>query len=87
MAWQATFNEPVPTPDGQHLYTLHDARDYILQLPERTTRQGHWKTAVEALLLVGNGDGPTDLARIGLMQALYSGTIRREAAGLTYKRR
>lgn len=85
MAWHSTFDDPVLTPDGKQLHTLHEARTYILRLPERVVRHRRWQTAVEALLLVGDGDGPTDFARIALMQALYPGAMRPESADLEYR--
>ena len=83
MTWQAAFHEPVLTPDGEMLRTLDDARAYILTLPETVVRTDRWQTAVEAMLLVAHDNGPSDFARIGLMQALYWGTMRKEAAELS----
>ena len=87
MTWQAEFQEPVLTPDGEVLRTLDDARAYVLTLPDAVTRTDRWQAAVEAMLLVAQDNGPSDFARIGLMQALYRGTMRKEAAGLSYKSR
>lgn len=85
MTWQAAFHEPVLTPDGEVLRTQDDARAYILTLPETVVRTERCQAAVEAMLLVAEDNGPSDFARIGLMQALYQGTMRNEAAGLSYK--
>ena len=85
MPWHAAFDDPIVTPEGKPLYTLHEARAYVLRLPERVVAQRRWQTAIQALLLVGDGDGPTDFARIGLMQALYPSAMRAESAGLDYR--
>ena len=69
------------TPDGTTLRTLHDARSYVLALPPKVSKQPQWQTAIEAILLVGDGDGPTDFARIGLMQALYQAGLRARVLG------
>ena len=87
MSWQTPFIEPVLTPDGVTLHTLRDAREYVLKLPAAFAAQSQWQAAIEAILLVGDGDGPTDFARIGIMQALYHAGVRTEAAGLTYRSR
>lgn len=42
-----------------------------IALPADVAAAPAWQTAVGALLLVGDIGGPTDFARIGLMQALY----------------
>ena len=50
--------------------TLHDAADYIVKLPKAEQDLEEWQAAVEALLLVVELNGPTMLARIGVMRAL-----------------
>ncbi len=71
VSWSAELIPPIPLPNGGALHTLHQARDYALKLPEMVAATAAWQTAIEALLLVGEGNGPVDFARIGLMQALY----------------
>jgi hypothetical protein len=73
MGWSAAFEDPIALPDGRELKTLRDAGDYISALTAGTQARPEWQAAAEALLLVVDGDGPTMLARIGMMRALNSG--------------
>jgi hypothetical protein len=50
--------------------TLRHAADYIMQLPKAEQDLEEWHAAVEALLLVVELNGPTMMARIGIMRAL-----------------
>ena len=50
--------------------TLRDAGDYITSLPKAEQNLDEWQAAVEALLLVVELDGPTMMARIGMLRAL-----------------
>ena len=50
--------------------TLRDADDYITSLPKAEQNLDEWQAVVEALLLVVNLNGPTMMARIGVMRAL-----------------
>lgn len=43
--WQRRFDDPI-TVNGRTLRTLRDAADYIIALPEKTSRQAHWQVAV-----------------------------------------
>jgi hypothetical protein len=83
--WDVAFDVPILTPDGQVLRTLHDARLHLLKLSPTVAQQPLWQTAVELVLLVGKEGGPTDFARIGMMQALYPGRMRTETTGLRYR--
>ena len=65
------FSFPVPVPDGGELRTLDDARAFLLRVPHPECNAEKWQTAISAVLLVGDMGGPTDFARIGMMQALY----------------
>ncbi len=69
--WQRHFDEPIPLPKGKKLVTLRDAAEYIAKLPKAEHDAEEWLTAMEALLLVAEHDGPTRFARIGMMRALY----------------
>jgi hypothetical protein len=71
LTWSRAFVPPIPLPDGGTLDTVHDARNFILGLPAKTQAMPAWQHATEALLLVGNTDGPEMFARIGMMRALY----------------
>ena len=56
--------------------TLRDAADYIIKLPKAEQNLEPWQTAVEALLLVVELNGPTMMARIGMLRALNRGRVR-----------
>ena len=61
MTWQTKADAPSPLAGGN--------RSRLSGLPE-------WLTAIEALMLVAERDGPTILARIGVMRALNRGHVR-----------
>ena len=67
------FNEPIPLPTGKTLATLRDAALYITKLPKVEHGAPEWQAAMEALLLVVEHNGPTMMARIGVMRALNHG--------------
>lgn len=52
------------------LVTLRDAAQYILKLPEAERGADEWQTAMQALILVAEHNGPTMFARIGVMKAI-----------------
>ena len=64
------LDEPIPLPKGKPLITLRDAALYITKLPKSEHDAPEWQTAMQALLLVAENNGPTMLARIGVMRAL-----------------
>jgi hypothetical protein len=68
--WKRRFDEPIPLPRGRQLVTLEDAARYIQKLPKAEQHLAQWQAATEALILVAERDGPTMMARIGLMRAL-----------------
>ncbi len=70
MSWSARFSPPIPLPGGGELATLHDARAFLIRLPRHEYNLPRWQTALAAVLMVGSDGGPTDFARIGMMQAL-----------------
>ena len=61
---------PIVPPKGKPLVTLKDAANYIQKLPKAEQDLEEWQAAVEALLLVVDLNGPTMMARIGVMKAL-----------------
>ena len=69
MPWSERV-DPIILPDGRKLKTLRDAATYITELPQAERDAKEWQTAMEALLLVAERDGPEMMARIGMMQAL-----------------
>jgi hypothetical protein len=68
--WKRPFDEPIPLPRGRQLVTLEDAGKFITKLPKAEYAAPEWQTAMEALILVAESNGPTMFARIGVMQAL-----------------
>jgi hypothetical protein len=70
MAWSEKFSYPIKW-GASTLRTLHDARDYILKLPQSKQSLPAWQAAVEALLQAAEHGGLwLELSRIGIMQAL-----------------
>lgn len=76
MPWSSRFDDPIPLPRGRQLVTLEDAAKYIQKLPKAEQQLEQWQAAVEALLLVVNLNGPTMMARIGVMKALNRHAVR-----------
>jgi len=74
--WKRFFDDPIPLPDGWQLVTLRDAALYITKLPKAEHDAEEWQTAMQALLLVVERDGPTMFARIGVMRALNRHFVR-----------
>ena len=70
MNWQREFEDPIVLPKGRKLITLRDAADHILKLPKAEHPAPAWQAAMEVLILVAEHDGPTMMARIGVMKAL-----------------
>ena len=82
MSWSRRSDDPIPLPRGRQLVTL---KNYIQKLPKAEQDLEEWQAAVEALLLVVEFDGPTMMARIGVMRALNRHVERsqRQALGET----
>jgi hypothetical protein len=74
--WRRRFDEPIPLPRGRQLVTLEDAAKYIQKLPKAGQQLADWQVAVEAMLLVVEGNGPTMMAHIGVMRALNRHDVR-----------
>jgi hypothetical protein len=49
---------------------LRDAANHITKLSKAEHSAPEWQAAMEALILFAENDGPTMLARIGVMRAL-----------------
>ena len=75
MSWDRRFADPIELP-GKNLITLRDAAEYITELPKPEHDADQWQAAMQAPLLVAEHDGPTMLARIGVMRALNRGYVR-----------
>jgi hypothetical protein len=70
MTWSTKFDHPIKW-GARTLRTLHDARDYILSLPDSKQMLPAWQQATEALLKAAKDGGVwLELARIGMLQAL-----------------
>ncbi|MCK1337307.1 hypothetical protein IVB38_15030 [Bradyrhizobium sp. 38] len=67
--WGRPFQNPIEV-DGRRLVTLLDAGEYIMALPKNEHAAPEWQAAMESLILVAEGGGPTLFARIGVMRAL-----------------
>jgi hypothetical protein len=67
---ETTFLRTDTVPLGRQLVTLEDAAGYIMKLPKAEQNLGEWQAAIECLILVAENNGPTMMARIGLMRAL-----------------
>jgi hypothetical protein len=74
--WKRRFDEPIPLPRGRQHLTLEDAAKYIQKLPKAEQDLEDWQAAVEALLLVVELNGPTMMARIGMLRALNRHLVR-----------
>jgi hypothetical protein len=73
ISWSRAFDEPIQPAKGKKLVTLKDAAAYIMKLPKSKQESPEWQAAVETLLLVAELNGPTMMARIGIMRALNRG--------------
>jgi hypothetical protein len=76
LSWKRRFDDPIVLPDGRKLVTLLDAATYVTTLPTKESALPEWQAAIEALMLVVKQNGPTMLARIGVMLALHRGQVR-----------
>jgi len=74
--WSRAFDGPIRLPRGRQIVTLKDAAVYIQKLPKAEQDLDEWQAAVEALLLVVELNGPTMIARIGVMRALNRCYVR-----------
>ncbi|MET4487663.1 hypothetical protein [Bradyrhizobium sp. LA7.1] len=67
--WGRPFADPIEVA-GRKLATLLEAGENIASLPKKEHAAPEWQAAIEALILVAEGGGPTMFARIGIMRAL-----------------
>ena len=74
--WTRKFDEPIPVPKGRRLVTLRDAGDYVAKLSKAKYMTAEWQAAMFALMLVVDLNGPTMMARIGIMRALNRNVVR-----------
>jgi hypothetical protein len=76
LGWDLEFDESIALERGGKLVTLRDAANYITALPAKEAALPEWQAAIEALILVGELDRPTMLARIGVLRALNRNFVR-----------
>ncbi|MCK1306612.1 hypothetical protein ABIB75_007924 [Bradyrhizobium sp. GM2.2] len=67
--WRRPFEDPVRI-DDRSLLTLTRRRRVHCPLPKKEHAAPEWQAAMQALILVAEGGGPTMFARIGIMRAL-----------------
>ncbi|MCK1475765.1 hypothetical protein IVB27_13340 [Bradyrhizobium sp. 197] len=67
--WGRPFEDPIEV-NGRKLVTLLDAGNYVAALAKKEHAAPEWQAAMEALILIAEGGGPTMFARIGIMRAL-----------------
>jgi hypothetical protein len=70
MSWDQQFFDPIMLPSGRKLVTLRDAAQYIVKLPKAEQQATEWQTAVEMLMMVGEGGGDPMFPYIAMMKAL-----------------
>jgi hypothetical protein len=70
MSWPREFDDPIPVPGGKPLRTLLEAGEFIAKLPKKEHAAPEWQAAMQALILVAEGGGPTMFARVSIMRAL-----------------
>src|SRR5713226_5678694 len=74
---EASLRQSDPAaPAARQLVTLEDAAGYIMKLPKAEQNLGEWQAAIECLILVAEKNGPTMMARIGMMKALNRHVVR-----------
>jgi hypothetical protein len=73
---ETDFRGTIPLRRGRQLVTLEDAGNYIAKLPKPEYLTAEWQAAVFALMLVVDLNGPTMMARIGIMRALNRNVVR-----------
>ena len=62
VSWAQRFDDPIVLPGRKPLVTLRHTALYITKLPKAEHDADEWRTAMEALLLVAERNGPTILA-------------------------
>jgi hypothetical protein len=75
--YEADYNKPPTMPMLVAMRSVdEDAAKYIQKLPNAEQQHEEWQAAVEAMLLVVKHNGPTMMARIGVMRALNRHHVR-----------
>ena len=73
MSWSSAFHVPIPLPDGRVLRTLHDAGEYIQELPGAIHQRPEWQFAAQTLLEAVEGKGPLMFAELAIRKAVNAG--------------
>jgi hypothetical protein len=71
VSWDQQFFDPIELPDGRKLFTIRDAAQYVLELPNDESALPHWETAIECLMLVAEHGGDPMFPHIAVLQALH----------------
>ena len=72
--WKRPFADRSRCPAARQF--LEDAAGDIMKLPKAEQNLGEWQAAIECLILVAEKNGPTMMARIGMMKALNRHVVR-----------
>jgi hypothetical protein len=72
MSWSRRFDDPITTPDGLVLRTLHDSGEYIQALPRAIHQRPEWQVAAEMLLEAIRG-APVMFAGNAIRKAVKAG--------------
>jgi hypothetical protein len=71
MSWSLKFDEPIVLANGEAVYTLRDAGEYVTRLPKKEAELSHWQVAASCLLQASEkGRGLVVMARIAMVRAL-----------------
>jgi hypothetical protein len=69
MGWRRCFEDPIEISAASLSSPSSDAGNYITKLPKAEHEAPEWQAAMECLILVAERNGPTMMARIGIMRA------------------
>lgn len=71
MPWTQRLAQPIALDNGEVLYSLRDARKFILALPEQDLRYEKWQTVVGSLLSAAH-TGRADIISIATEQLRHA---------------
>ena len=72
MSWLREFESPIEV-EGETLFTLKDAGEYIAALPAEVYALGHWQTAMRELMMSAERGGILWLAEVAMRSAIHHG--------------
>lgn len=70
MSWDQEFHDPIALPDGRKPFTIRNAAQFVLAMPDDQSALAHWETAIECLMLVAEHGGDPMFPHIAMVQAL-----------------